>query len=62
MIFKSSTFASLVAPPQLSEPVKGLARHREETKGVFGEIAEWNPALHSSSKASQAFNKAYYHR
>ncbi|XP_065902634.1 prestin-like [Dysidea avara] len=37
------------------------ARHREEKKGAFGEIAEWNPALHQGSKPSKVFNKAYYY-
>ena len=37
------------------------ARHREERKGAFGEIPEWNPALHTGSKANLAFNKAYYY-
>ena len=37
------------------------ARHREERKGAFGEIAEWNPALHHGSKPSKVFNKAYYY-
>jgi len=37
------------------------ARHREERKGAFGEIAEWNPALHHGSKTSKILNKAYYY-
>ena len=37
------------------------ARHREERKGAFGEILEWNPTLHTGSKANLAFNKAYYY-
>jgi len=36
------------------------ARQREERKGGFGEIPEWNPALYTGSKANLAFNKAYY--
>ena len=37
------------------------ARNREGRKGAFGEIPEWNPELHTGSKASLAFNKAYYY-
>ena len=36
-------------------------RHRDERKGGFGEIAEWNPALHTGSKANLTFNKVYYY-
>jgi len=38
-----------------------FSRHREERKGAFGEIVEWNPALHRGSKSSKVFNKAYYY-
>ena len=37
------------------------ARHREERKGAFGEIPEWNPSLHTGSRVNLAYNKAYYY-
>ena len=37
------------------------ARQREAQKGGFGEIAEWNPALHTGTKANLTFNKVYYY-
>ena len=43
--------------------VEVIRSHLEDTerKGAFGEIPEWNPALHTGSKANLAFNKAYYY-
>ena len=45
-----------------SDNIEVVDARREERKGGFGEIPEWDPAaFHAGSKVQLAVNKAYYY-